>query len=283
MPKITVVPLSEHVAADIRGVDLSRPLDDAVFAAILEAFHAHAVIRIRPDADADAIDDADVVALSRRFGTLKIHALADYLDKLHPELMLVSNIMANGKPIGLKDAAVLWHSDMSYTEKPNPISVLVAHEVCRQGGGTQFTSMYAAWETLRPELKRGLDGRVAWHSIENYGYGDNQGMPAEKRALFPEVCHPVVVTHPVTGRKALYVSEGTTLRIDGLPAAESRAALAELFAHSVRPEFTWSQHWRVGDVVVWDNRCVMHRQLPYDPAERRLMKRTTVIEAHPGV
>lgn len=279
MAQIKVQPLGQHVGAQIDGVDLTRPIDDASFAEILDAFHRHSVIRIRTG----GVLDEFVVRFSARFGRNKIHELAEYLDKRCPELLIVSNVMENGRPIGLKDAAIKWHADMTYTKTPNPISVLVAHEVCREGGGTLFASMYGAWETLPREIQSQIEGRTALHSIRNYQYRADEGMPAADQERFPPVSHPVVVTHPATHREALYVSEGTTFAIEGMPDRDSRELLEYLFAHSVRPEMTWLQEWQVGDVIVWDNRCTLHRQTRYDPAERRLMKRTTVVEAHAGI
>jgi len=278
--QLTVIPLSKYLGAEIQGLDTSRPPSDEEFAQILDAFHEHSVIRIRAGR---GVPDQYVVDLSARFGHNKIHELKDFLDKQHPELLLVGNIMENGKAIGLKDGAIKWHADMTYTDQPNPISVLVGHEVCKVGGGTQFTSMYAAWDTLPQKIKDRIVNLTATHSIENYKYKSDEGMPTDQRLRFPPVHHPAVLTHPVTGRKALYVSEGTAMELDGIPEAESRELLDFLFEHSVRPEFTWLHEWQVGDIVVWDNRCTMHRQTPYDPAERRLMKRTTIVTARPGV
>lgn len=279
MATITVSPLSEHVGADIHGAAFARGLTKDEFAAILTAFHRHSVIRLRNT----GATDGDVVVFSARFGRNKIHDLRDFLDAAHPELMRISNIEEHGKPIGLKDSAVLWHSDMAYRADPNPISVLVAKEITSWGGGTRFASMRAAYDTLPDDMKAKLEPLQAVHSIRNYAYKPGEGMPVDMQEKYPEVLHPVVVTHPVTGCKALYVSEGTTMRIDGLSEAESRETLDFLLAHAVRPEFIWTQDWQVGDIVVWDNRTVIHQQTPYDPNERRLLKRTTVIEAHPGV
>lgn len=248
-------------------------------AEILAAFHRYGVIRLR----GRKYDDGDVVRFSARFGNNKVHDLKDYLDPLHPELMLISNIVENGRLIGLKDSAILWHSDMSYTKSPNPISVLCAHEIPSWGGGTRFASMYAALETVPADLRRRLQPLEAVHSIRNYRYRPGEGMPADIQEAYPEVRHPVVVVHPATGRRALYVSEGTTLRIEGMDEAESRQTLDFLFAHSVKADFTWTQDWQVGDIVVWDNRCVIHQQTPYDPNERRLLKRTTVSSVHAGI
>lgn len=278
MPKLKVVPLGNHVGADIEGLDLFEPLDDRTHQDLVDALHAHGVIRIR----GRFAPDLSVVNLAKRFGTSK-YSVSDFVDKCYPELVIVSNIEINGKTIGLKDAARKWHSDLSYVANPNPISILYAHEVCRAGGGTQFASMYAAYDTLPEDLRGRLDGLNAVHSIENYGFTGKDGMPPEQRKKFPDVTHPVVVTHPVTKRKALYVSEGTTTRILGMPEEESRKVLDFLFAHSVRPEFTWTQQWKIGDLLIWDNRCTMHKQMPYDPSERRLMKRATVMEVFPGI
>jgi taurine dioxygenase len=276
---ISIQPLGERLGVQIDGLDLTHPMNDASFAQVLDAFHRYLVIRIRTG----GVPDECVVAFSARFGHNKIHDLADYLDKRCPELLIVSNIMQDGQPIGLKDSAIKWHSDMAYTRQPNPISVLVAHEVCRTGGGTEFTSMYAAWDALPCDVQQRIDGLTAVHSITRYQYRANEGMSADQQAKFPPVRHPVVLTHPAAGRKALYVSEGTTVAIDGLSEPESRELSEFLFAHSVQPQFTWLQQWQVGDIVMWDNRCTMHRQTPHDPSERRLMKRTTVIETHAGV
>lgn len=279
MVEVKVTPLSEHVGADVSGVDLSQPLSDRDMATVVAALHEHGVIRLR----GRRYDDGDVVRFSARFGHNKVHDLKDYLDKRHPELMLISNIEENGKPIGLKDLAILWHSDMSYTSNPNPISVLVAHEIPSWGGGTRFAGMAAAFAALPGDLQHRLRPALGVHSIRNYHYKPGQGMPDDMQAKYPEVRHPVVLVHPATGREALYVSEGTSLRIEGMQGDESRQILDFLFAHSVRPEFTWTQEWQVGDVVVWDNRSVIHQQTPYDPQQRRLLKRTTVSAVHPGI
>jgi taurine dioxygenase len=246
-------------------------LSAADFAVVLAAFHRHSVIRLR---DTHA-DDAAVVELSARFGQNKIHDLKDYLDEDHPELMRISNIVENGREIGLKDSAIKWHSDMAYRADPNPISVLVARELPSWGGGTRFATMRAAYESLPEADRDALRSKTATHSIRQYAYDSGEGMSSEMQAKYPDVRHPLVVTHPVTGRSALYVSEGTTV--------ESQETLDFLLAFSVRPEFVWTQHWRLGDIVVWDNRCVVHQQTPYDPAERRLLKRTTVIVPREGV
>jgi len=278
--KLKVTKLGKHVGAEISGLDTSRPPTDAEFEQILDAFHKHSVVRIRAGS---GLPDKYVVDLSARFGFNKIHELKDFLDKQHPELLLVGNIMENGKPIGLKDGAIKWHADMTYTKQPNPISVLVGHEVCKVGGGTQFTSMYAAWETLPQKIKNRIADLAATHSIANYKYKEGDGMTSEDQVKFPPVHHPAVLVHPITGRKALYVSEGTAIALDGIPPDESRALLDMLFEHSVQDDFTWLHEWQVGDIVIWDNRCTMHRQTPYDPSERRLMKRTTIVTAKQGV
>lgn len=278
MSEVHVVPLSEELAAEIQGVDLTRPIDNVTMRTIVDALHKYGVIRLR----GPFMPDINFVNFSKRFGNSK-YSVSEFVDKVHPELVIVSNIAVNGKNIGLKDAARKWHSDLSYTKAPNPISILYAHEVCKQGGGTQFVTMYQAWDTLPDHLRKRLEGLYAEHSIENYGFTDKEGMPAEDRKKFPPVIHPVVVEHPVTGRKALYVSEGSTTRILGMPEEESRQLLDFLFEHSVRQEGVWTQIWQVGDILVWDNRCTMHRQTDYDPTERRMMKRATIMEVFSGI
>jgi taurine dioxygenase len=276
---ITIKPLGQHVGAEIQGVDLDRPIDDKTFAKIVRAFHAHSVIRFRNG----PVRDESVVALSACFGRNKINDATKFPDKKNPELMLVSNIVENGRPIGLQDGTTKWHADLTFTQIPPPISVLVAHEVCKVDGGTWFASTTAAWNALRPEIQRRLENLTAVHSFETYAAMSAAGKSNNPGGKIPAVVHPVVLTHPVTGLKGLYVSEGTTVRINGIPEKESRELLEFLLAHLVRPEFVWLQEWKVGDIIVWDNRVTQHRSAPYAPSERRLLKRTTVVEAHPGI
>jgi taurine dioxygenase len=205
----------------------------------------------------------------------------------HPEIYVLSNIIENGKPVGIKDAGNYWHTDLSYTRAPSRGSIMYAIEVPEKDGAplgdTQFASTAAAYDALSPELKEKLQGLKAIHRFwdrylrERKAAGSDVMISDERRAGTPDVVHPVVRTHPFTGRKCLYVNEGFTVGIVGMPEDESRALLKELFAHCTKPEFTYRHQWRVGDIVMWDNCATLHRAtVDYALPQRRLMQRTTL-------
>jgi taurine dioxygenase len=228
------------------------------------------------------ITPSQQVAFSRRFGPLQIHVLRQFQLASNPEILIVSNIREDGKPIGLGDAGRLWHSDLSYKEHPSLGSMLHAQELPEDGGDTLFANMHLAWDTLPVELKRIVEGRKAEHSyLANYAELQRLSpwRPALTAAQIAEVApvlHPVVRTHPETGRRALFVSEHFTTRIEGLPEDESRAVLDQLFAHSVRPEHIYRHSWKPHDMVFWDNRSLMHLAAGCPENQRRKMYRTTI-------
>ena len=182
----------------------------------------------------------------------------------HPEILIVSNVVENGKPIGLGDAGRNWHSDLSYVKTPSLGSLLHAQELPGQGGDTLFANMYAAYETLPTEVKKALEGKRALHSYTHRYYrlkAQSDWRPdlsTEQVEQVPAVAHPVVRTHPETGRKALFVNEGFTSRILDLPEAESDDLLKLLFANTTRPENVYRHRWQDGDLLFWDNRCTVH-------------------------
>ena len=200
----------------------------------------------------------------------------------HPEVLVVSNIKQDGKPIGLGDAGHYWHSDLSYKERPSLGSLLHAQELPREGGDTLFANQHLAFDTLPAELRRAIDGRLAEHSyLAKYEElrARNPYRPALTQEQIDEVVpvrHPVVRTHPETGRRALFVSEHFTTRIVDLPQDESDALLAELFALSTRASLVYRHRWRPHDLVFWDNRSVMHLAAGTPDSERRLLYRTTI-------
>jgi taurine dioxygenase len=276
-------PLSPLFGAEIEDVDLARDIDDATFARIEQAFNQRSVVLFRNQ----RITHARHVGFSRRFGELEIHVLREYVRPEHPEIYVLSNIIENGKPVGIKDAGNYWHTDLSYTRAPSRGSIMYAIEVPEKDGvplgDTQFASTAAAYDALAPEMKAKLQGLKAIHRFwdrylrERKAAGSDVVISEERRAGTPDVVHPVVRTHPFTGRKCLYVNEGFTVGIVGMPEDESRALLQELFAHCTQPAFTYRHPWRVGDVVMWDNCATLHRAtVDYALPQRRLMQRTTL-------
>jgi taurine dioxygenase len=222
------------------------------------------------------------VDFSRRFGPLQIHVLRNFQLPSHPEVLIISNIIENGKPLGLGDAGHFWHSDLSYKEKPSLGSMLHAQELPLEGGDTLFANMHLAYDTLPSALRHAVQGARAEHSyLAQYEELRRRSpfRPALTQAQIDEVKpveHPVVRTHPETGRKALFVSEHFTTRIVGIPEDESRALLAELFAHSVKPEHVYRHRWAPHDLVFWDNRSLMHLAGGTPDHLRRKLYRTTI-------
>ena len=266
------------LGAEIEGLDLARPLDAETFAAVRKAFLASEGVLVLRD---QRISPEQHIAFSRRFGPLMIHVLKQYLLPGHPEILQVSNVIRDGKPVGLGDAGRYWHSDLSYVAEPSLGSLLLAQELPEKGGDTSFANMYAAYEALTPLVKRRIDGLRAVHSYRN-SYDRMAGstfrppLTEAQKAEVQEVVHPVVRTHPETGRKALFVNQGFTSRILDVPEDESRELLDLLFAHSTEPRFVYRHRWRDFDLVFWDNRCAIHLAHGCPPEQRRHLHRTTV-------
>jgi taurine dioxygenase len=193
--------------------------------------------------------------------------------------MLISNIREDGKPIGaLPDGEMQFHTDQCHQERPAMASMLYAIEVPSSGGNTLFSNCYLAYETLPSDIRRRIDGRKALNAYDYDNSATRRGQLAEG---VPSYAHPVVRTHPATGRKALYVNRLMTVRIEGLPEAESEDLLELLFAHQERREFIYEHVWRPGDLLMWDNRCTLHARTDFSPAERRLMRRVTILGEKP--
>jgi taurine dioxygenase len=267
------------LGAEVLGLDLSRPLGREDFARIHRAHLDHHVLVFRDQ----RITPAQHVDFSRRFGPLQIHVLKGFQLAGHPEILIVSNIKDGaGQPIGLGDAGHYWHSDLSYKDKPSLGSLLHAQELPGEGGDTLFADQHAAYDALPEALKARIAPLQAEHSyLAKYEElrARSPWRPKLTQAQIDEVApsiHPVVRTHPETGRKALFVSEHFTTRIVGLPEDESQALLAELFAASVRPEFTYRHQWQPHDLVFWDNRSVTHLAAGTPDSERRKLYRTTI-------
>lgn len=271
-------PFDAPLGAEVLGLDLTRPLSDADIAALRAAWLTHHVLVFRDQ----RIAPAQHVAFSRRFGPLQIHVLHQFQLRGHPEILVVSNIVENGQPIGLGDAGHFWHSDLSYKARPSLGSMLHAQRLPAEGGDTLFANQHLAWETLPEDLRRAVEGRQAEHTyLARYEELRERSpwrpkLSAEQIAQVEPVVHPVVRTHPETGRKALFVSEHFTTRILGVSAAESRELLEALFAHSVQPALVYRHRWQPHDLVFWDNRSLQHLAAGCPPDMPRLMYRTTI-------
>lgn len=275
---VQIRPLPGSFAAEVLGLDLGQPLADEDFRRIHRAHLDHHVLvfrgqRITPDQQ---------IAFSRRFGELQIHVLHQFQLHGHPEILIVSNIVENGRPVGLGDAGHYWHSDLSYVEKPSLGSMLLAQELPAEGGDTLFADQHAAWDALPEPLKARVRHLKAEHSyLAKYEELRARSpwrpkLSEEQVAQVRPSIHPVVRQHPETGRLGLFVSEHFTTRIVGLPEDESRALLAELFERSTQPEFQYRHVWRDGDMVFWDNRSVVHLATGCPPQLRRHLHRTTI-------
>ena len=275
-----VRPFDAPLGAEIIGLDISKPINTADFARIHRAHLDHHVVVFRDQ----QVSPAAHIAFSRRFGPLEIHVLHQFHLANHPEILIVSNIKnENGEPLGLGDAGAYWHSDISYKPEPSLGSLLHAQELPGEGGDTLFADQHLAWEALSPALQERVLPLKAEHSyLAKYEElrARNPWRPKLSQAQIDQVTpavQPVVRTHPETGRRALFVSEHFTTGIVGLPKEESDALLAELFAHSVKPEFVYRHRWQPHDLVFWDNRSVMHLAAGTPDHLRRRLNRTTVV------
>jgi taurine dioxygenase len=272
---ITVTPTGAALGAEVGGVDLRR-ISDADFAAIHRAWLEHLVLLFR----GQSLNDDDLTGFSRRFGKLDFAPIQENGRRFvegHPEIYVVSNVIENGEAIGSLGAGeAVWHTDMSYLEDPPKASMLYAIEIPPAGGNTGFTNMYQAYQELPEALKRRVAGlRVKHDGTYNSGGYVRQGVtPTDDPREAPGTYHPIVCTHPETGRQCLYLGRRRNAYLEGLELAESEALLDEVWRYATRDELTWYNTWRVGDVVLWDNRCTMHRRDPFDASSRRIMHRT---------
>jgi taurine dioxygenase len=276
--KLRIRPFEGPLGAEVIGLDLARPLSRKALLQLHAAHLEHHVLVFRDQ----RITPRQQVDFSRLFGPLQIHVLRNFQLAGHPEVLVVSNIVEDGKPIGLGDAGHFWHSDLSYKEKPSLGSMLHAQELPAEGGDTLFANMHLAWDTLPEAVKSQIRYAKAEHSyLKQYAELQRRSpfRPNLSQAQIDEVkpvVQPVVRTHPETGRQALFVSEHFTTRIVGIPEDESEALLKELFAHSVRPGHVYRHQWRPHDMVFWDNRSLMHLAAGCPADQRRKLYRTTI-------
>ena len=275
--RLTVLPAPQEFGAEIQGVDL-RTIDADDFSNIYRAWLKHSVLLFR----GQILTDNDLIGFSSKFGGLDLAPIQESGRRFvegHPEIYVVSNVIKNGEPIGSLGAGeATWHTDMSYLAQPPKASILYALEVPPAGGNTYFCNMYRAYESLPEELKR----RIASMSLKHDGTYNSGGYvrqgvtAADDPTTSPGEYHPLVCTHPETKRLLLYLGRRRNAYIKGLPLAESESLLDELWSYATREEFAWHNEWRVGDLVLWDNRCTMHRRDPFDATSRRIMHRTQV-------
>jgi len=288
------VPSGAALAAEIRGLDLSSPVPDDVKDALRKAWADHLVLLIR----GQKIDDDQLLAFSALFGppheaaARKYHLDVgekvdnEYMISRHPSISIISNLGRDGKPVmdngGLGSYEVVWHTDNSYVKVPPAGSMLYSLEVPVKGGGdTSFNNQYLAYEELPDDLKRAIEGKSQVHDSSRNSAGVLR--PGVKLPTRPEEVegptHPLVRVHPVTGKRALYLGRRRVWPsnyIVGLSNEESEKLLDRLWAHATQPRYAWTHYWKVGDIVLWDNRCCMHYRTEVDTAQRRVMHRTTI-------
>jgi len=282
--RFDVVPTGAIIGAEIRGLDV-RTLDDEAFADLRAAWLRHAVLLFR----GQHLTDDDLVAFAGRFGPLDRAPASEYAtagaqEKSRPEVWIISNVMEGGKPLGALGAdEAEWHSDMSYVAEPPMASVLYALEIPPHGGDTSFANMVAALKALPAELRAQIEGRCVNHdsSYTSTGRLRKGAVPVRDVTQAPGARHPIIRTHPETGAQALYLGRRRNAWIAGMEVAQSDALLDLLWAHCADARFAWTHQWRVGDLLIWDNRCANHRRDAFDAATRRVMHRCQVKGTRP--
>ena len=280
-----ITPTGKILGATVEGIDLAKPLGQAEFGAILSALGEHGVLCFpRQELDAHALKQ-----FSERFGGLQSSLTGTYTDPEVPEVMILSNIVEDGKPLGLADAGQDWHTDMSYNELIGFTNVLYGIKIPRRDGkvlgNTVFANMHAAYDDLPDALKQRLQGMNGvhdfnkfWEEMRRRPGSTRPPLTPEQRAKRPAAVHPIFMTHPITGRQVLYANPGYTIRIQELDEAESEEVLEQLFAHQLQPKYQYAHIWTERDVLMWDHLGTLHNAIPdYGPDEHRLIKRCQVM------
>ncbi len=266
--------LSPALGAEIMGVDLRNPISNELKQKFLDVWHQYLVILLRNQ----TLDEDAQVRFAETFGTPAKNSSGRTFSAKHPSVMLVSNIREDGKPIGaLPDGEMHFHTDQCHQATPAKATMLYAIEIPSKGGDTLFSNAYAAYETLPDEIKQRIAGRRAFNAYTTDTTLRSTNYDDAKSSYW----HPVVRTHPATGRKALYVNRLMTREIEGLPREESDAILEKLFDHQEEPRFVYGHVWRPGDILMWDNRCTLHARTDFSAGERRLLRRVTILGEKP--
>ncbi|HJT61838.1 MAG TPA: TauD/TfdA family dioxygenase [Burkholderiales bacterium] len=287
-----LIPTGKMLGARIEGLDLARPLDEREVEGIIQALGRYGVLSF-PRQRLTAREHRDFAA---RFGELEINvASGAYQEPGIPEVMILSNIVQDGKPIGLADAGQDWHTDMSYSRTIAFANVLYALKVPRRNGkvlgATEFSSMHAAYEGLPANLKHKLEGMTVlhdfnkfWDKMRNEKGSKRPPLTEAQKKAKPPVSHPIFLTHPISGRKVLYANPGYSMRINELPESESDEILNFLFAHQLKPEYRYRHQWAEGDLLMWENFGTIHNAIAdYGPDEHRLVKRCQVMATRFGL
>ncbi len=281
---LTFEPITNVLGATVQGANLAQPLSAGDFAAVLDALGRYGVLCFKQQ----SISPQNLRDFSARFGGLQ-RGVSGIHEPGFPEISVLSNVIENGKPIGLPDAGQDWHTDMSYNDTIGFVNVLhaikVPHRDGRALGDTLFANMHAAYEGLTPELKTQLADYTVTHDFNKFWEGmvsrpgsTRKPLTPEQRAKRPPSVHPMFLTHPITGRKVLYCNPGYAIRINELNEADSDGLLNLLFEHQLQPKYQYRHAWTVGDVLMWDHIGTLHNALPdYAPHEHRLMKRCQVM------
>jgi len=270
-------PLTPHLGAELSGIELSADMDEALFRVVYQAFLRHQVL-VFPPRD---LPPGDQVAFARRFGEVQVHVMNQYHADGYPELYRLSNLDRNGKPSGHHPdkGTLAWHTDGSWQRVTGQATIIYGEVMPESGGETHFCDMYGAYERLSSSWKRRIDGLRAVHNLDfsrNRRHGEDPLTEAQRLAK-PPVDHPIVRTHPETGRKCLFLGDHAEY-VQDMPYGEGRALIEELNALAVHADLTYEHHWKARELLVWDNRCVMHRATPYDAAsEGRVIRRCTVL------
>jgi taurine dioxygenase len=274
----------ETLGATVEGLDLAKPLSDQEFDAVLRALGERGVVRF----PRQKLTGRQLADFSARFGKLEINVANAFQEPGIPEVMILSNIVEDGKPVGLADAGQDWHTDMSYSSTIALANVLYGIKIPKRGGeplgATEFSNMHAAYDGLPAEMKRDLEGMTVlhdfnkfWEMMRNRGSQRPPLTEAQKKAK-PPVSHPVFLGHPITGRKVLYANPGYSIRINELPERESDEMLEFLFRHQLKSEYRYAFHWQEGDVLMWEDIGTIHNAVAdYGPHEHRLIKRCQVM------
>ena len=279
---ITARALSSALGAELLGIDLAKPLSAELFTNLYQALLTHQILLFR---DQDIPPGAQV-AFARHFGEVQVHVMNQYHATGHPELYFLSNLDENNKPNGRHPdrGTLLWHTDGSWRPKTGQVTIMYSVEVPEQGGETHFCDMYGAYEALDDGWKARLQNLKAVHNLDfsrTRRHGEDPMTAAQKRAV-PPAPHPIVRRHPDTGRECLFLGDHAEY-IEGMDYAEGRDLIEEINRMAIRPELVYRHRWRPGELIVWDNRCLMHRATSYDAQhERRVMRRCTVIGDAPA-
>ncbi|MEK9662775.1 MAG: TauD/TfdA family dioxygenase [Alphaproteobacteria bacterium] len=278
-----IVRLAPDIGAEIVGLDLSQPLSDGTVGLIRSAWMRHLVLVFR----GQRLSDEALVRFSGLFGDLDtVPGWEPFSPEGFPQVLTISNVVEGNRAIGvLGDGEAAWHTDMSYLDLPPTASLLHSHEVPETGGDTLFMNMYAALDTLPDDLRRAVEGRTLNHDSSHDSSGTLRGNHSmfESIDTAPGARHPMIRIHPVTGRPALFLGRRLHAWIVGESVADSDALLDRLWQHCTQGDFVYRHRWAAGDLVMWDNRCTMHRRDPFDPATRRIMHRCQVKGGEPVV